>query len=249
MSDAQAIALSGLKTQAFHINTLAQNLANLNTHNYKTTELTFADVLEQNQRQSTHTGLGTVIAHTTKNFAQGPLIPSEHWNHVAIEGPGFFQVEGLDNQEVYTRNSHLTLDAEHYLATEEGFRLSAQIQIPEEALQVTIRKNGEVEVTFPDQTEPQIAGSIQLATFVNPGALNPHGSGLYTPTAASGDALVNTPGNPGTGELLQHHLEGSNVDMLNTLMQLTMAQRIYQLNAKAMQITDEMEKMTNEIRS
>ena len=83
---------------------------------------------------------------------------------------------------------------------------------------------------------------------MDPESLDPLGSGLYSPTEKTGDAVIDNPGNSGMGVLLQKQIEGSNVDMVNALMQLTMAQRIYQLNAKAVQIADELEKMTNEIR-
>lgn len=257
MSDALAIAASGLKSEEYYIDKIANDLANLNTNNYKATKLTFEDVLYQNingatplfQNQSNRKiGLGTSIYSSSKDFSNGPLKPTNNWNDVAIDGNGFFQVVNNDGNTAYTRNSSLTIDNDGYLATKDGLRLADNIQIPEDFVEITIKKTGEVEATFNDDEEPQLLGTIKLAKFLNPEALNPLGAGLYTTTELTGDPVIDNPDSSGMGQLLQKQVEGSNVDMVNSLMQLTMAQRVYQLNAKAVQVADELEKMTNEIR-
>lgn len=257
MSDALAIAASGLKSEELYIEKIANDLANLNTSNYKATKLSFEDVLYQNidgsnplfQHQSTaNIGLGTSVYRTSKDFSNGPLKPSTNWNDVAIDGSGFFQVINTDGNMAYTRNSSLSIDSERYLATEDGLRLADNIQIPEDFTQITIQKNGEVTAVMSDSQEPQLLGTIKLAKFLDPSSLTVLGSGLYNTTEKTGEPLMDQPGESGMGVLLQHQIEGSNVDMVNSLMQLTMAQRIYQLNAKAVQVADELEKMTNELR-
>lgn len=257
MSDALAIAASGLKVEEYYIDKLANDLANLNTNNYKSSKVSFADVLYQNVNGATPSanlqhaakiGLGSSIQSTSKDFSNGPLKPTNNWNDVAIDGAGFFQVLNTDGNIAYSRNSTLTIDSERYLATNDGLRLADNIQIPDDFVEITIQKNGDVEATLSDESEPQLLGSIKLAKFINAEALTPQGSGLYTPTEQTGEAFVDTPGSGGLGQILQKQVEGSNVDMVNSLMQLTMAQRVYQLNAKAVQIADELEKMTNEIR-
>lgn len=247
MSNTTAIALSGLKSQEMYINALANDLANLNTPNYKASALTFNDMVEP--KTATHTGLGTQISESHKNFTKGPLTPSDHWNALAIDGPGFFQVMNQEGITFYTRKSNLTVDSEHYLSTNDGMRLIDNIQIPEDAIQINIQKNGDVEAILPDESEPQHLGQIKLAKFINPESLEALGEGLYKLNDVTYEPLIDTPGTSGLGELIQHQIEGSNVDMVSTLMKLTMAQRVYQLNAKAMQIADEMEKMTNELRA
>ena len=257
MSDALAIAASGLKSEEYYIDKIANDLANLNTNNYKATKLTFEDVLYQNihsskplfeNQQTSKIGLGTAVYKTSKDFTNGPLKPTTNWNDVAIDGNGFFQVVNTDGNVAYTRNSSLTIDNDRYLATQDGLRLTDNIQIPEDFLEIKIQKNGDVEATLNDEPEPQLLGTIKLAKFLDPESLNPIGAGIYTPTEQTGDAIVDNPGNSGMGTLLQKQVEGSNVDMVHSLMELTMAQRVYQLNAKAVQIADELEKMTNEIR-
>lgn len=257
MSDALAIAASGLKAEDYFINSIANDLANLNTQNYKASKISFTDLLYQNlaatrnfkNEQHANIGLGTTIYKTGKDFTSGPLKPTNNWNDVAIDGNGFFQVIAADGNTVYSRNSSLTLDEDRYLASADGLRLADNIQIPEDFSEIKIHKNGEVEAIMADDPQAQPLGSISLAKFLNPEALSPLGAGLYQQTEQSGEAIVDNPGHGGMGLLLQNQIEGSNVDMVSALMQLTMAQRIYQLNAKAVQIADELEKMTIEIRS
>ncbi|HRD71000.1 MAG TPA: flagellar hook-basal body complex protein [Legionella sp.] len=258
MSDALSIAASGLKSEEYLIDKIANDLANLNTPNYKASRLTFEDVLYQNingdnpllnNQPSAKLGLGTAVSKSGKDFSTGPLKATNNWNDVAINGVGFFQVVNQDGSIAYTRNSTLSIDNDHYLTTQDGLRLADNIQIPDDFTKLTIQANGDIEVILSDDPEPQLIGSIQLAKFMNPESLDPIGAGIYIPTDKSGDPLTDIPGSSGLGSLAQHQIEGSNVDMVNSLMQLTMAQRVYQLNAKAVQIADELEKLTNEIRN
>ncbi|CEG57437.1 flagellar hook-basal body protein [Legionella fallonii] len=257
MSDALSIAASGLKVEEYYIDKIANDLANLNTPNYKASKLSFEDMIYQNingenplfnNQPSAKLGLGAAVHQSSKDFSIGPLKSTNNWNDVAINGTGFFQVIHTDGNIVYTRNSTLSIDADHYLTTQDGLRLADNIQIPDDFTKLTIQANGDVEVTVSDDPEPQLLGTIQLAKFINPETLNPIGSGLYTSTDESGEPITDIPGSSGLGSLAQNQIEGSNVDMVNSLMQLTMAQRVYQLNAKAVQIADELEKLTNEIR-
>lgn len=257
MSDALAIAASGLKAEEYHIDRIANDLANLNTSNYKASKLTFEDVLYQNingekplfeHQAHTKLGLGTAVYKSGKDFTTGPLKASTSPTDIAINGAGFYQVLNTDGTIAYTRNSTLIIDADHYLATQEGLKLADNIQIPEDYTQLTIKPNGDVEVILVDDPEPQLIGTIQLAKFTNPETLNPVGSGIYTVTDETSEPIIDNPDSSGLGALAQNQIEGSNVDMVASLMQLTMAQRVYQLNAKAVQIADELEKLTNEIR-
>ncbi|WP_347251586.1 flagellar hook-basal body complex protein [Legionella sp.] len=256
MSDAFAIAASGLKTEEYYIDKIANDLANLNTPNYKASKITFTDVLYQNihgtstiQNQATaQLGAGTAIYKITKDFSKGPLKPSDDWHNIAIDGSGFLQVIHPDGNISYTRDSTLIIDDDRYLATQDGLRLADNIQIPEGFVAISIQKNGDVEAIMLDEPEPQFLGTIKLAQFLNPEALNPIGNGLYNPTEQTGEPIIDAPDTNGMGSLLQKQIEQSNVDMVNSLMQLTLAQRVYQLNAKAIQIADELEKTTNEIR-
>jgi flagellar basal-body rod protein FlgG len=248
MSSALSIAASGLKSQEYAISQIAHDLANLNTPNYKASKITFADLIYQDLGKSSQLGLGASVFKTRKDFSEGPLILTNNWSDLAIDGQGFFQVIDNEGNLSYTRNSNLTLDADRYLATQDGLRLADNIQIPEDLSEITIQKNGDVEAILADDENPQLLGTIRLAKFLDPGALKTTGAGLYKPTEQSGEAMMDNPGTNGLGHLNQKQMEGSNVDMVETLMKLSLTQRIYQLNAKAVQIADELEKMTNELR-
>ncbi len=257
MSDAMSIAASGLKAEEFNLTRISSDLANLNTNNYKATRIQFEDVLYQqiNGKESIFSpvngsklGLGTAVFSTSKDFSPGPLKATANPLDVAINGQGFFQVMTNDGNTAYTRSSSLKIDKDRYLCTSDGLRLFDNIQIPEGIEKLIIQNNGDVEIQMPDEQNSEILGNIKLAKFMTPENLNPLGNGLYTETEASGQAIIDTPGQSGLGSLSQGQVEASNVDMVNSLMQLTMAQRIYQINSKALQVADEMEKETNEIR-
>ncbi|QDQ39630.1 flagellar hook-basal body complex protein [Legionella geestiana] len=247
MSNALAIAASGLKVHDRYIDSLAHDLANLSTNNYKATTLRFGAEMDATQKAGPH-NLGVRIMGTDSDFSKGPLKPTDSSLDVAIDGEGFFQVEDADGTVAFTRTSTLMLDSEGYLATADGLRLAESIQVPPDHASLVIHKNGEVEITRSDTDAPELLGTIQLARFQNPQALHALHAGVWQATPDSGDALIDNPGSGGNGELLQKTVEGSNVDMVNTLMQLTMAQRVYQLNAKAIQVADELEKTINALR-
>lgn len=258
MSDAMSIAASGLKAEEFNLDRIANDLANLNTNNYKATRLQFEDVLYQqiNGQESVFSsgngqkiGMGTAVFSTSKDFSPGPLKATANPLDVAINGQGFFQVMTDDGNSAYTRTSSLKLDKDRYLCTSDGLRLYDNIQIPEGIEKLIIQNNGDVEIQRSDEQDTEILGNIKLAKFMSPEQLNPLGNGLYAETEASGQPIIDIPGQSGLGSLSQGQVEASNVDMVNSLMQLTMAQRIYQINSKALQVADEMEKETNELRS
>lgn len=257
MSEAIAIAASGLKSESYLIDTIANDLANLNTPSYKSSTLRFEDMVYDTIQSSTSLltnqvsikiGLGSAVIKSDKDFSPGPMKPSAKWSDVAINGEGFYQVLTQEGNIAYSRNASLTVDSERYLCTQDGMRLADNIQIPEDYEKISFKANGDVEAILPDDTEPQLLGAIRLAKFINPESLNPIGSGVYTLIDDIAEPIVDQPGNSGLGGLAQYQLEGSNVDMVTSLMQLTLAQRIYQLNAKAVQVADELEKLTNELR-
>ena len=114
MSDALAIASSGLKSEEYYIAKIANDLANINTPNYKAAKIIFADLVFSENKGSTNHGLGTSIYKTTNDFSNGPLKPTNNWNDLAIDGSGFFQVIQTDGTVVFTRNSSLKIDEERY---------------------------------------------------------------------------------------------------------------------------------------
>ncbi len=153
-----------------------------------------------------------------------------------------------DGNLAYTRNGAFRLDGDGFLATQDGHRLSAQVKIPPDALQVRIDASGAVFAKVPDETNEVESGRIELASFPNPGGLSALGDNLYGVTDHSGAAVLGTPGQTGLGSLRQGFLEGSNVSLIDAMLGLILAQRAYELNAKVVQASDELLSMANNLR-
>jgi flagellar basal-body rod protein FlgG len=247
------IAKSGMESQQFKLDTIANNLANVGTNGFKRGGVVFEDLMYDNLRQpgaasgeqstlptGLQVGLGTRVAASTRNFSQGNLTQSGNNLDIAIKGQGFFQVQMSDGSTAYSRDGAFQLDAAGQMVTSDGHVLQPGISIPANAQNVTIAANGTVSVTVPGQATPQQVGQLQLASFVNPSGLEPRGQNLYAETAASGAPNAGAPGAEGLGNLLQGYVEGSNVNVVEELVSMIATQRAYELNSKAIQTTDQM---------
>jgi flagellar basal-body rod protein FlgG len=159
---------------------------------------------------------------------------------MAIKGQGFFQIQLPDGSTAYTRDGSFQLDATGQIVTANGHVLQPGITVPANAQSVTVAADGTVNVTLPNQAAPQSVGQLQLATFINPGGLDPRGQNLYAETAASGAPSAGAPGADGRGGLMQGYVEGSNVNVVEELVAMIATQRAYELNSKAIQTTDQM---------
>jgi flagellar basal-body rod protein FlgG len=126
------------------------------------------------------------------------------------------------------------------LVTSAGYRVVGGVTIPVQARSVTIGNDGVVTVTVPGSTQPQQAGAIELATFVNPAGLEPRGQNLFTETPASGTPTTGAPGSEGLGNVMQGYVESSNVNVVQELVNMIQTQRAYEMNSKAIQTSDQM---------
>jgi len=247
------IAKSGMESQQFKLDTIANNLANVGTNGFKRGGVVFEDLMYDNLRQSgaasgeqstlptgLQVGLGARVAASTRNFSQGNLQQSGNNLDIAIKGQGFFQIQMSDGSTAYSRDGAFQLDAAGQMVTSDGHVLQPGITIPANAQNVSIAANGTVSVTVPGQATPQQVGQLQLASFVNPSGLEPRGQNLYGETAASGSPNAGAPGGEGLGNLLQGYVEGSNVNVVEELVSMIATQRAYELNSKAIQTSDQM---------
>lgn len=256
MNDISAIATSGLKSVQYQLESISNNIANLNTTNYKRSVVHFQDVmyhpLENNSKTNSLTspsmiGMGTSIS-ISKDFAQGPLKVTKNVDDIAIKGEGFFEVILEDGSLAYTRSSKIFSDSEGYLQTGDGHRLSANIQVPSDAEIVVIDERGQVLAKVPNQTDLLNLGTISLSKFMNSDGLKPIGAGLYVSTPDSGASYADDPGQNGLGTLEQGMVEGSNVNIVQELTDMMMAQRVYEMNAQMVRMADNLEKITDELR-
>jgi flagellar basal-body rod protein FlgG len=148
----------------------------------------------------------------------------------------------------FTRAGAFHVDRDGNMVTSDGNPLEPQITIPPAAQQISIAQDGTVSYTLPNQSAAQQAGQIQLASFQNPAGLNSIGGNLYTPTDASGDASVGTPGGQeGLGTLMQGYTEGSNVSVVEEFINLIVAQRGYEANSKVVKAADDMYQQVNNL--
>ncbi len=257
MLDAFSISSTGLQAQQTHVETIANNLANVNTDGYKKSKVNFQNLVSSqlgstslglinNLEQST--GIGTTAGIVDQVFTLGDPKPTERELDIFIQGNGFLEVTTPDGEYAYTRIGSLSLDNNGVLTSVGGFALSSSIQIPPDAQQVLINSDGVVSISLNGENEAIEIGQVELANFINPAGLSPLGSGLYLPSEASGDVSYGRPGELGFGELRQGFLESSNVNLVEELTSLTIAQRGYQMNARVVQAADEMLSIINTLR-
>jgi flagellar basal-body rod protein FlgG len=191
-------------------------------------------------------GTGVQLVGTATITSQGSIATTENPMDLAIEGDGYFQVARSDGSTAYTRAGNFHLSSEGKIVTSDGQPLQPEIQIPDGAQSVTIGADGTVSVTVAGQTEATEVGRIELARFVNPAGLQAVGGNLYAETAASGTAQVGQPGAEGRGSLRQGALEGSNVNVVQELVDMIETQRAYEVNSKMISSTDEMLRNANQ---
>lgn len=254
MIDALYIAASGLQGQQSQIDTISNNLANLQTPGFKSSRVSFADVATispaqvQQGIENDRAGAGTEVLATRPVFTEGTLAQTGNPLDIAIQGPGFLEVETVAGDHLYTRAGQLHVDTEGYLTTVDGNRLADNIQIPPDAKNVLIDATGQVSATLGTDTQPTTLGQIQLSVFASPEALQSVGTNAWVPTQASGDPSVGKPDDVGFGSLQQGMLEQSNVNMVQEMTSLVLAQRAYQLNARVLQAADQILDTINNLR-
>lgn len=237
-------AATGMTAQQQRLDTIANNLANVSTTGFKKSRDAFQDLFYQSLTgNSAQGGLrlelggGVKLAGIERDQAQGTMTPTNNPLHVAIQGDAMFVVETLDGEPMYTRDGSFTKDPDGYLVTASGLRVAGDIQIPDDADQITVDYDGTVHAMTAVTGEDTVLGQIELARFVNPGGLMARGGNLFVPTLQSGEAFPIEP--DGSVQLLQGYLEGSNVDVATELIDMIQAQRVYELNSKVVQAADE----------
>jgi flagellar basal-body rod protein FlgG len=255
-------AASGMTAQQLNIDNIANNLANANTTGYKSRRAQFQDLLYQNMvapgssaGQSTvvpsglQLGLGTRAVSNEIVFQQGSFSSTNNPLDLVIQGNGFFQIQQANGNLAYSRNGSFQLNSTGSLVTSEGNLLQPQVTIPPAAQSVNIAADGTVSYTLAGQTQSQNAGQITLANFQNPAGLNSLGGSLFTPTDASGAAIVGTPGGAeGVGSIMQGYVEQSNVSVVDEFINMITAQRAYEANSKVVKAADEMYQQVNNLK-
>jgi flagellar basal-body rod protein FlgG len=251
-------AASGMSAQQSNLDTVANNLANSATAGFRSRKMQFEDMIYQNlvapgSASSTSTtsaglqiGLGTKSVSSEVIMTQGDFQQTGNQLDLAIQGSGFFQVQLPNGTIAYTRDGNFTRNNAGVVTDANGNQLLPAVTIPSNATNVTISSYGVVSATLPGQTASSQLGTIQLATFPNPGGLNSLGGNLLQPTSSSGNAITDVPGgSSGMGLLQQGYLENSNVDVVAEFVNMILAQRAYESNSKVVHVADDMYSQIN----
>jgi flagellar basal-body rod protein FlgG len=259
---ALSIAATGMSAQQTRVEVISNNLANMNTTGYNARRAEFADLhYQQVTRAGTinavdgstlptgvQLGLGVRAAAVSVNLSQGSLAQTGGDLDIAIEGRGYLEVTLPSGLSAYTRDGSLKRSGEGQIVTSDGYPVVPDITIPDDARSLSINADGEIYAYFSDRVQPELLGSLTLASFSNEKGLEAIGSNLFTETASSGPANVAAPGQDGLGTVRQGYLENSSVDAVLEVTELIEAQRGYELNAKVLSAADQMLGATTQIR-
>ena len=246
------IAKSGMSAQQTQLDVVSHNLANVSTTGYKRASAVFQDLIYQNQRQvgsstseqsqlptGLHLGLGVNVVSTSRDFRQGTPQASGKDFDIAINGAGFFQIDLPDGTIAYTRDGTFNPDSTGQLVNASGYPLSGGITVPPGTAKMGVSDQGLVE--FFDKAGAKLGGSnLTLATFINPGGLEPIGQNMFRESVASGNPQTGAPDSNGIGKTMQGFLEASNVNVVEELVTMIQTQRAYEMNSKAISTSDQM---------
>jgi len=252
MNPAMWISKTGVQAQDAKLQAIANNLANVNTVGFKRDRVVFEDLFYQVDKQpgaqtadntvsnGVQLGNGVTIVGTQKLFTNGSIQTTGQSLDVAITGNGFIQVRRPDGEPAYTRAGQLQIDSNGVLVNAQGLPLVPQITIPNNATAITIGENGVVSASVPGSVTPTQLGQLTLTTFVNPAGLQALGENLFQETAASGTPNEGKAGDGAFGKFKQGALEGSNVQVVEEMVDMIAAQRTYEMNTKVLSAADNM---------
>ena len=260
-------AASGMIAQQTNVDTIANNISNVNTTGYKSQRAEFKSLLYQTLQTRTtsangetkptsaQVGLGTRTASINAIYTQGELISSESATAFAIEGNGFFAIQGIDGNTYYTRDGNFT-----WAVGTDGITLTNadglsvldsdgnEIILPDSVStdEVMFDQDGGISYFVNGELTTRYFGLYQ---FNNPTGLEKRSDNLLAVTAASGNPLSEMENDNLTqSRVLNQYLEGSNVQVADEMVDLIVAQRAYELNSKAITAADEMMQQANQLR-
>ncbi|MGD9058150.1 MAG: flagellar basal-body rod protein FlgG [Desulfobacterales bacterium] len=252
---------TGMQAQELNIDVISNNLANVNTSGFKKSRAEFQDLLYESMRPAgaassaeTTVPTGIQLGHGTrpsavqKMFSQGDFQNTQNELDWAIEGDGFFQIELPNGDTSYSRSGEFKLDADGRIVNPDGFPLIPELTVPTDTISISVGLDGTVSVVQAGDATPVEIGNVQLARFVNPAGLRSLGKNLYSPTNASGDEIIGTPGENGFGTLAQGFLEMSNVSVVDEMVNMITAQRAYETNSKVITTADDMLQIANNLK-
>ncbi|MDL1891764.1 flagellar basal-body rod protein FlgG [Sphingobacteriales bacterium CHB3] len=261
MNRALRTASAGMGAQQLNVDTIAHNLANVNTTGFKKSRAEFQDLMYQTIKASggasgnalretneIQVGTGTAPMATQKSFVQGDLQATSNPFDISIVGEGFFQIRKPDGTIAYTRDGSFKLSSDGTLVTSLGYVLEPGVSLSSDAQSFSVSRDGTVEVSDGSGDTPVRVAQLELAKFVNVAGLKAIGNNLFAETPASGAPMVGTAGTEGFGELQQGYLESSNVDVVEEMVNMIVAQRAYEINSKTVKTVEDMLQIANNLK-
>ncbi|MEO1969677.1 MAG: flagellar basal-body rod protein FlgG [Sphingomonadaceae bacterium] len=258
-TSALQVARTGLEAQDSRMRVIANNLANVGTTGFKRDRANFATLTYQDarvagQKSSGETayatglnlGTGVAIQSTSQIMTQGTLNTTGNAFDLALDGDGYFQIQMPGGKLAYTRAGNFTVSAEGQLVTQQGYPVQPAITIPQGATSIAVSPDGTVSATLDGQSDPSELGQIQVARFTNPSGLQAIGDNFLVETGASGPVEMAAGGENGRGHIRQGMLEGSNVNIVEELVDMIECQRAYEINSKMVSAVDDMLRNANQ---
>lgn len=253
-------AASGMKANQLYVDNISNNLSNVNTAGFKKSRVDFEDLMYQTLEEpgmmnadgmgkptGKQIGLGVAVVGTQKMFHQGEMTQTSNSLDLAIQGDGFFQIRMPSGEMGYTRNGGFQINGEGYLTSAQGMYLEPGIQIPVGFNELTVGTDGTVASVDLEGNVEEI-GQIELARFVNPAGLKSLGGNLFAANPAAGEIMIENPGDNNMGYLRSSYLEASNVQMVEEMVDMIVAQRAYEISSKSISTSDEMLQTANQLK-
>lgn len=252
MNDALYIAATGMNAQTSQLDAIAHNVSNVSTPGFKRSSVRFGDLISTAQPNAgadsaSSTYAGVRVSGMQRSFVTGELRRVDDPMSIAIQGDGFLEVQLPDGGTAFVRSAKLEVNADRLLATADGLPLRPSIHIPADMTALTLGEDGQVSGRDASGRSSAL-GRIDLAVFANPSALAPLSDGVWQSTFRSGEAVATPAAEAGAGRIKQGYLEASNVQLVDEMVLLMVAQRAYEMSVKVMQAADEIAGMTNNLR-
>jgi flagellar basal-body rod protein FlgG len=259
MNDALYIAATGMQMQQKSVDTISNNIANINTPGFKKGHVSFEDLVYRELGGAVPgagaapggrllQGSGVALAAIVKSFAAAELKQTSAPMDIAVKGDGFIEVSDADGSVAYTRGGTFSVDKDGFLVSPGGYALKNPIRIGSDVKDMSVESDGRVLVRTGSQDALVEIGKIELVRFADASGLEALGNNLYRPSERSGDAIAGLPGEGGLGTLAQGFVESSNVNLVEEMVDLMIAQRAYESSVKVIQASDEMLAMSNNLR-
>jgi flagellar basal-body rod protein FlgG len=253
-----------MMAQQLNIDNISNNLANVQSAGFKKSRVVFQDLLYAHMQDpnatstsGTQIGMGVRVASTQKLFTQGSLSRTDNPYDMAIQGDGFFSVKTPDGV-AFTRDGSFKFDGEkNEIVNAAGFPIQIKdmagnvgygLKVPRGVTGITVQDDGLVKGTDLAGKEVEL-GHIQLTKFLNPAGLKAIGGNLYLATPIAGSSVTGQPNdtNLGFGGIAQGHVEKSNINVVEEMINIVQAQRAFEMSQKGVQAADEMMRMTNQM--